>query len=52
MGDKVHRPTFLGIHSRDASTQILYVSSGTRQSIGFSPSEIVSKSAHDFIADP
>ncbi|KAJ2545250.1 hypothetical protein EV175_005826, partial [Coemansia sp. RSA 1933] len=52
MSEKVHRPTFIGIHSRDASTQILYISSGCRQSMGFTPEQLVSKSAHDFIADP
>ncbi|KAJ1797479.1 hypothetical protein LPJ59_003112, partial [Coemansia sp. RSA 2399] len=52
MSDKIHRPSYIGIHSRDESTQILYISSGCRQSIGFTPAEIVSKNAHDFIADP
>ncbi|KAJ2403110.1 hypothetical protein GGI23_000189 [Coemansia sp. RSA 2559] len=52
MGDNVHRPTFIGIHSRDPSTQVLYISSGCRQAMGFTPEYIVSKSAHDFIADP
>ncbi|KAJ2552642.1 hypothetical protein EV175_003240 [Coemansia sp. RSA 1933] len=50
--NKVHRPTFIGIHSRDASTQVLYISSGCRQSTGFTPEQLMSKSAHDFIADP
>ncbi|KAJ1800776.1 hypothetical protein LPJ59_000835 [Coemansia sp. RSA 2399] len=52
MSGSVHRPTYIGIHSRDASTQVLYVSSGIRQSTGYTPAEVVSKSAHDFIADP
>ncbi|KAJ1770707.1 hypothetical protein LPJ74_002997, partial [Coemansia sp. RSA 1843] len=52
MSNSVHRPTFIGIHSRDSSTQVLYISSGCRQAMGFTPSYIVSKSAHDFIADP
>ncbi|KAJ1730276.1 hypothetical protein H4S06_004080 [Coemansia sp. BCRC 34490] len=48
----VHRPTFIGIHSRDASTQILYISSGCRQTMGFTPAYMVSRRAHEFIADP
>ncbi|KAJ1764435.1 hypothetical protein LPJ74_006646, partial [Coemansia sp. RSA 1843] len=52
MSNNVHRPTFIGIHSRDPSTQILYISSGCRQSMGFTPSYLVSKRARDFIADP
>ncbi|KAJ1789542.1 hypothetical protein LPJ59_005325 [Coemansia sp. RSA 2399] len=52
MGDSVHRPTFIGFHSRDASNQILYISSGCRQSMGFTPEFMVSKQAHEFIADP
>ncbi|KAJ1797480.1 hypothetical protein LPJ59_003113 [Coemansia sp. RSA 2399] len=52
MGDSVHRPTFIGFHSRDASNQILYISSGCRQSMGYTPEFMVSKQAHEFIADP
>ncbi|KAJ1781919.1 hypothetical protein LPJ59_006943, partial [Coemansia sp. RSA 2399] len=52
MSNKLHRPTFLGIHARDASTQLLYISSGVRQAIRYTPEQLVSKSAHDYIADP
>ncbi|KAJ1662530.1 hypothetical protein EV178_005812 [Coemansia sp. RSA 1646] len=52
MSNNVHRPTFIGIHARDPSTRVLYMSSGCRQAMGFTPSYIVSKRAHDFIADP
>ncbi|KAJ1780645.1 hypothetical protein LPJ59_007228, partial [Coemansia sp. RSA 2399] len=52
MSNRLHRPTFLGIHARDASTQVLYISSGVRQAIGYTPEQLVSKSAHDYIADP
>ncbi|KAJ1797481.1 hypothetical protein LPJ59_003114 [Coemansia sp. RSA 2399] len=52
MSNKLHRPAFIGIHSRDASTQVLYISSGCRQSMGYTPEQLISKSAHDFIADP
>ncbi|KAJ2546959.1 hypothetical protein EV175_005406 [Coemansia sp. RSA 1933] len=52
MGDKVHRPTFIGFHARDSTNQILYISSGCRQSMGYSPEFMVSKHAHEFIADP
>ncbi|KAJ2386852.1 hypothetical protein GGI23_006405, partial [Coemansia sp. RSA 2559] len=52
MSDKLHRPSYIGIHTRDASTQVLYISSGCRQSLGYTPAEIVSKNAYDFIADP
>ncbi|KAJ2549412.1 hypothetical protein EV175_004461 [Coemansia sp. RSA 1933] len=52
MGERVHRPTYLGIHTRDATTQILYISSGCRQSLGYPPEYVVTKTAQDFIADP
>ncbi|KAJ2403109.1 hypothetical protein GGI23_000188 [Coemansia sp. RSA 2559] len=52
MSNKLQRPAFIGIHTRDASTQILYVSSGCRQCLGFAPAEIISKSTHDFLTDP
>ncbi|KAJ1950443.1 hypothetical protein EC988_004384 [Linderina pennispora] len=46
------RPTFLGIHARNASTQILYISSGCQQAMGYSPQYMISKNAKEFIADP
>ncbi|KAJ2866101.1 hypothetical protein GGI22_001366 [Coemansia erecta] len=52
MSKSLHRPTFIGIHTRDPSTQVLYISSGVRQAIGYTPAEVVSNSAHDYIADP
>ncbi|KAJ1965151.1 hypothetical protein GGI12_000961 [Dipsacomyces acuminosporus] len=48
----MERPTFLGIHTRDESTQVLYVSSGCRLALGFTPEYIVARRAKDFIADP
>ncbi|KAJ2545249.1 hypothetical protein EV175_005825 [Coemansia sp. RSA 1933] len=52
MSNKIHRPTFIGIHSRDGRNQVLYVSSGCRQALGHPPEYFISKSSHDFIADP
>ncbi|KAJ1988722.1 hypothetical protein GGI25_004786 [Coemansia spiralis] len=52
MSSDIHRPTFLGIHSRDEATQILYISSGCRQSMGYTPAYMISRRALDFIADP
>ncbi|KAJ2758297.1 hypothetical protein IWQ57_006869, partial [Coemansia nantahalensis] len=45
------RPTYIGIHARDANTQILYVSSGCRQGVGFTPEYVMRHRATDFIAD-
>ncbi|KAJ2807393.1 hypothetical protein H4R20_001309 [Coemansia guatemalensis] len=45
------RPTYIGIHSRDDSTQILYVSSGVRQATGFTPAQVMTSTAVDYIAD-
>ncbi|KAJ1941137.1 hypothetical protein GGF37_003684 [Kickxella alabastrina] len=48
----IYRPTFIGIHMRDESTQVLYVSSGCRQAMGYTPAQIIAGRARDFIADP
>ncbi|KAJ1717863.1 hypothetical protein LPJ61_007103, partial [Coemansia biformis] len=45
------RPTYIGIHARDENTQILYVSSGCRQGVGFTPEYVMKQRAVDFIAD-
>ncbi|KAJ2044103.1 hypothetical protein GGI08_007199, partial [Coemansia sp. S2] len=47
-----HRPTFIAIHARDDDTQILYISSGCRQAMGYTPAYVISRRARDFIADP
>ncbi|KAJ1886282.1 hypothetical protein LPJ81_006734, partial [Coemansia sp. IMI 209127] len=52
MSNNVHRPTYIGIHARDASTRVLYVSSGCRQGTGYTPEFLINKSAHEFISDP
>ncbi|PIA14562.1 hypothetical protein COEREDRAFT_82689 [Coemansia reversa NRRL 1564] len=48
---KPDRPTYIGIHTRDETTQILYVSSGCRQGVGFTPEYVMKQKAKDFIAD-
>ncbi|KAJ2611609.1 hypothetical protein H4S08_003076 [Coemansia sp. RSA 1365] len=45
------RPAFIGIHSRDDSTQVLYISSGVRQALGFTPAHMLQHGAKEFIAD-
>ncbi|KAJ2696602.1 hypothetical protein H4R19_005725 [Coemansia spiralis] len=45
------RPTYIGIHTRDESTQILYVSSGCRQGVGFTPEYVMRQKAKDFIIE-
>ncbi|KAJ2778941.1 hypothetical protein H4R18_004303 [Coemansia javaensis] len=49
--DGERRPTYIGIHTRDASSQILYISSGVRQALGFTPAELISVEAASLIAD-
>ncbi|PIA19792.1 hypothetical protein COEREDRAFT_79056 [Coemansia reversa NRRL 1564] len=44
-------PTFLGIHTNDENTQILYISSGVRLALGYTPAELLSKKAKDYIVD-
>ncbi|KAJ2454617.1 hypothetical protein EV183_001365 [Coemansia sp. RSA 2336] len=45
------RPAFIGIHEKNDSTRVLYVSSGIRQAIGFLPSQVVNTEAKSFISD-
>ncbi|KAJ1863337.1 hypothetical protein LPJ78_004117 [Coemansia sp. RSA 989] len=45
------RPAFIGIHEKNDSTRVLYVSSGIRQAIGFMPSQVVNTEAKSFISD-
>ncbi|KAJ2161540.1 hypothetical protein GGF46_001395 [Coemansia sp. RSA 552] len=44
-------PTFVGIHARDERAQVLYISSGIRDAMGFKPEDLVGKPGHEFIAD-
>ncbi|KAJ2712438.1 hypothetical protein H4R19_002757, partial [Coemansia spiralis] len=46
-----YRPTHLGIHLLDETSRVLYVSSGIRQTRGFTPEQLINKSALDFISD-
>ncbi|KAJ2161545.1 hypothetical protein GGF46_001400 [Coemansia sp. RSA 552] len=48
---KPHHPTYIGIHSRDDSTQLLYVSSGSREALGYTPAFLTTQKAKHFIAD-
>ncbi|KAJ2495873.1 hypothetical protein GGH96_006198 [Coemansia sp. RSA 1972] len=45
------RPSFLGIHSRDNDTQILYISSGCREAMGFTPAQMMANQAKGYIYD-
>ncbi|KAJ2783760.1 hypothetical protein H4R18_001512 [Coemansia javaensis] len=46
-----HHPTYVGIHSVDDTTELLYISSGSTRAIGFTPEYLLSMRAKDFIAD-
>ncbi|KAJ2080252.1 hypothetical protein H4R24_003203 [Coemansia sp. RSA 988] len=46
-----NHPTYLGIHTKDNNTQVLYVSSGVRLALGFTPAQIISTNAKDYLAD-
>ncbi|KAJ1727333.1 hypothetical protein LPJ61_004626, partial [Coemansia biformis] len=48
---RIDRPTYIGIHTRDESTQILYVSSGCRQGVGYTPEYVMRQKAKDFIIE-
>ncbi|KAJ2682847.1 white collar 2 type of transcription factor, partial [Coemansia spiralis] len=45
------RPTHLGIHLLDETSRLVYVSSGIRQCLGFTPEEMLNKSAYGFVCD-
>ncbi|KAJ2368700.1 hypothetical protein H4S02_001101 [Coemansia sp. RSA 2611] len=45
------RPSFLGIHSRDMETKILYISSGCRNAMGFTPAQMMASEAKSYIYD-
>ncbi|KAJ2681950.1 hypothetical protein H4R19_007226, partial [Coemansia spiralis] len=45
------RPAFIGIHTRDEDTRVLYVSSGCRQALGYTPESLIDTKAKMFIAD-
>ncbi|KAJ1726267.1 hypothetical protein LPJ61_005307, partial [Coemansia biformis] len=45
------RPTYIGIHARDSGSQLLYVSSGVREALGFTPAQMLSLPAETFVAD-
>ncbi|KAJ2614854.1 hypothetical protein H4S08_001506 [Coemansia sp. RSA 1365] len=48
---KPTHPTFLGIHTKDENTQILYISSGVRLALGYTPAQMISTNAKDYIVD-
>ncbi|KAJ2844204.1 hypothetical protein IWW36_005275, partial [Coemansia brasiliensis] len=46
------RPSsYIGIHSSDSSTKVLYVTEGVYHAVGYPSSFLVNKQAKDFIAD-
>ncbi|KAJ2829472.1 hypothetical protein IWW50_000835 [Coemansia erecta] len=49
--EKPYHSTYIAIHSRNSSTDVLYVSSGVREALGFRPADVLSMSASSFITD-
>ncbi|KAJ2350801.1 hypothetical protein GGF43_004219, partial [Coemansia sp. RSA 2618] len=50
--DSVIRPSsYIGIHTTDSSTKVIYVSEGCHSAVGFTPQELLNTRAKDFIAD-
>ncbi|KAJ2775323.1 hypothetical protein IWQ56_000099 [Coemansia nantahalensis] len=45
------RPTYIAIHARDESTQMLYISSGCHQGLEFTPEDVVRQTAKNFITE-
>ncbi|KAJ1832554.1 hypothetical protein LPJ63_003446 [Coemansia sp. RSA 2711] len=43
--------SFIGIHTRDDSMSVLYMSRGCQQALGFEPAQIVNRQVKDFVAD-
>ncbi|KAJ2807110.1 hypothetical protein H4R20_001419 [Coemansia guatemalensis] len=48
---RANQPTFLGIHTKDDRTQILYISSGVRLALGYTPAQMLATNAKDYIVD-
>ncbi|KAJ2783783.1 hypothetical protein H4R18_001535 [Coemansia javaensis] len=49
--DRPARPSYIGVHTRDDTTQILYTSSGSLEAFGHPPEFLNGKQATDLIAD-
>ncbi|KAJ2359747.1 hypothetical protein H4S02_011967, partial [Coemansia sp. RSA 2611] len=47
----LNRPAFIGIHEKTEETKVLYISSGIRSALGFSPSQVVNEEAKSFISE-
>ncbi|KAJ1775923.1 hypothetical protein IW143_004934 [Coemansia sp. RSA 520] len=47
--DGASRGSFLGLHTRDPSLNVLYVSNGCRTALGFEPSHIIGAQVYDFV---
>ncbi|KAJ1725734.1 hypothetical protein LPJ61_005623, partial [Coemansia biformis] len=45
------RPSYIGIHARDESTRMLYITSGVQEAVGYSAESIINTRAIDFIMD-
>ncbi|KAJ2849752.1 hypothetical protein IWW36_002400 [Coemansia brasiliensis] len=47
--EKPERPSYIGIHTLDSNTDILFVSSGCGQGVGWTSSQVMEMRAKDFI---
>ncbi|KAJ2773713.1 hypothetical protein IWQ57_001172 [Coemansia nantahalensis] len=50
-GQGVQRPSYIGIHTRDSSLRVLYITSGVEAALGYPPEAIINNSAGDFLTD-
>ncbi|KAJ1725975.1 hypothetical protein LPJ61_005508 [Coemansia biformis] len=49
--EEVYRPSYIGIHTRDESTRVLYVTSGVEEAVGYRAEALINTRAIDFIMD-
>ncbi|KAJ2709160.1 hypothetical protein H4R19_004394, partial [Coemansia spiralis] len=48
---RVERPSYIGIHARDESTRVLYISSGVEDALGYSPESVINTRAIDVMEE-
>ncbi|KAJ2161542.1 hypothetical protein GGF46_001397 [Coemansia sp. RSA 552] len=48
---EVRRPTYIGIHTLDEDMDILYISSGCMEALGFTPEFIMDQGGVEYVAD-
>ncbi|KAJ2711612.1 hypothetical protein H4R19_003167, partial [Coemansia spiralis] len=48
---RVERPSYIGIHARDETTRVLYISSGVEDALGYSAESLINTRAIDVMEE-